>query len=198
MHTIQCGCGSLAGRIEGSGLHNRGICYCTDCRAFARLLGKSGEVLDEKGGTEIVQLAQPRLRFERGEEHLAIVRLSPKGILRWYAACCNTPIGNTLPTRSISVIGLVHACLDRQRMDEDFGGIAVIVHAESALGSPKPRPRGFLLATARLVGITWANLLTGRYRRSPLFDATGAPKAEPRVLPPEELAALKAEDRGAK
>ncbi|UEX76396.1 DUF6151 family protein [Spiribacter halobius] len=186
-------CGSVGGRIEGSGLHNRGICHCTDCRAFARFLGKGEEVLDAQGGTEIVQLAQWRLRFERGEEHLAAVRLSTKGILRWYAACCRTPIGNTLPTRRVSVIGLVHACLDAQRLDEDFGNGVAIVHAGSALGSPKPRSHGMLGASARLIGIIGAALITGRYRRSPLFDDSGAPRVVPRVLTAEELAELKAD-----
>lgn len=196
MHPIQCACGSVQGRIEGSGVHNRGICYCTDCRAFARFLGKGSEVLDAQGGTEIVQLAQPRLRFLRGEEHLAALRLSGKGIIRWYAACCRTPIGNTLPTRRVSVIGLVNACLDAQRMDEDFGTDPAIVHANSALGSPKPSPHGMLGATARLIGIIGAALVTGRYRRSPLFDESGALRVEPRVLTPEELADLKADRAG--
>jgi len=194
MPRIECACGAVQGVIEGSGAHNRGLCYCSDCRAFARFLNKAPEVLDEQGGTEIVQIAQPRLRFEQGEEHLAAVRLSDKGIIRWYAACCRTPIGNTLPTRRVAVIGLVRACLDSNRMDQDFGPPGVIVHANSALGSPKPRPRGPSGATVRLIRIIGASLITGRYRRSPLFDDAGSLRVAPKVLTQEELAVLKGAD----
>lgn len=192
MHPMQCACGSMAGEIEGRGLHNHVVCYCTDCRAFARFLGRADSVLDDQGGTELVQLAQPRLRFTRGERHLSIIRLSEKGILRWYAGCCRTPIGNTLASPRVSVIGLVHACLDRARLDRDFGGAAARVHTGSALGMPGPRPRGMPGVIARLLAIVLWNGLGGRYRQSPLFDENGLPRAEAAVLSPDCLAALKA------
>jgi hypothetical protein len=81
MHPIQCKCGTLRGQLEGTGVCNRLICYCTDCRAFASFLGRTVEVLDKQGGTEIVQVAQPRLRFLQGEDRLSAVRLSEKGLV---------------------------------------------------------------------------------------------------------------------
>lgn len=191
MHRIQCECGAVRGEIEQSGLHNRLVCYCTDCRAFANFLGKGHEVLDAQGGTEIVQLAQSRLRFLQGEDRLSAVRLSDKGIIRWYAACCGTPIGNTVADRRVSIIGLVHSCLDSKRMDEDFGTSIAVVHAGSALGNPKPKPRGLVGVVARTLWIVYSNLVAGRYRTSPLFDESGSPRTSPHVLKPEELAELK-------
>ncbi len=35
-----------------------------------------------------------------------------KGLMRWYASCCNTPIGNTMATSAMPFIGLIHACID--------------------------------------------------------------------------------------
>lgn len=191
MHPIQCACGAVRGQIEGSGAHNRLICYCTDCRAFAHFLGKGREVLDAQGGTEIVQVAQPRLRFLQGEERLSAVRLSEKGVIRWYAACCSTPIGNTLADPKVSVIGLVHCCLDTARITEDFGSNVAVVHAAAALGDSKPKQRGFLGVITRILWIVYTNLVRGRYKRSPLFNESGAPRIVPTILSSEELAKLK-------
>lgn len=192
MHRIGCECGVIRGTIEGRGLCSHLICYCADCRAFARFLGHADQVLDAQGGTEIVQVAQPRISFTHGKEHLAAVRLSEKGLLRWYAGCCNTPIGNTLADRRVAVIGLIHACLEAERINEDFGTRTAIVHTASALGDPRPRQRGLPGVIARALALTASNLVSRRYLRSPLFDETGAPKVTPRVLEAEELKSLKA------
>jgi len=191
MYQFQCHCGAVRGKIEGSGAHNHLICYCTDCQAFARYLGKASDLLDVQGGTEIVQLAQPRLHFLQGEDRLAAVRLSQKGLIRWYTACCKTPIGNTLPNPKVSVIGLVHACLNPSRINEDFGTRVAAVNTATAVGEPKPKPSGLLGVMARSLSIFLADLISGRYRKSPLFNDSGAPRVEPEILTPEALARLK-------
>lgn len=191
MHQIQCVCGAVRAQIERSGTHNRLICYCEDCRAFAHFLGRGREVLDAQGGTEIVQVAQPRLRFLQGEEHLAAVRLSEKGLIRWYAACCRTPIGNTMADPKVSVIGLVHSCLDSAKINEDFGNNVAVVHAGTALGDAKPRQRGVLGVITRTLWIVCVNLFSGRYKKSPLFNESGSPRLVPTTLSPEESAKLR-------
>lgn len=190
MHSIQCKCGAVRGQLEGGGIHNRLICYCTDCRAFARFLGDP-DVLDEQGGTEIVQVAQSRLRFVRGEECLAAVRLSDQGMLRWYASCCGTPIGNTMASPKVSFIGLIHCCLDRSRLDEDFGTGVALLNTDTALGTPQPKQRGLLGVVARFLWLLVTQRIGGRYRKSPLFDAAGLPRVTPKVLGAKELAELK-------
>lgn len=192
MHRIGCECGAMRGTVEGRGLCSHLICYCADCRAFARFLGHADKMLDAQGGTEIVQLGQPRISFTRGTEHLSAVRLREEGLLRWYAGCCNTPIGNTMADRKVAVIGLIHACLEAERINEDFGARIAIVHTASALGESKPRQRGLPGVIARALTLVASNLVSRRYRRSPLFDETGAPKVTPRVLDAEELRSLKA------
>lgn len=192
MHTIGCECGAVRGTVDGRGLCSHLICYCADCRAFAHFLGHADKVLDAQGGTEIVQLAQPRISFTRGTEHLSAVRLSDRGLLRWYAGCCNTPIGNTMANRKVGVIGLIHACLEADRIDQDFGARIAIVNTGNALGEPKPRQRGLPGVIVRALTLTASNLVSRRYLRSPLFDETGAPKVTPRVLDAQELKSLKA------
>ncbi|MGH8752007.1 MAG: DUF6151 family protein [Burkholderiales bacterium] len=191
MHPIQCKCGAFRGQLEGTGAHNRVICYCTDCRAFARFLGKAPEVLDDQGGTEIVQVAQSRLRFLQGEDRLSAVRLSDKGMIRWYASCCRTPIGNTMANPKTAFIGLIHTCLDRPQMNEDFGANIAVVNADTAQGKPKPKQRGLLGVVARFMWIVVTSRISGAYRKSPLFTASGLPRVAPKILLAEELASLK-------
>ena len=191
MHTIQCKCGAIQGQLEGSGTHNRAICYCTDCRAFARFLGNGPGLLDKQGGTEIVQVAQSRLRFLQGEDRLAAIRLTNKGMVRWYASCCGTPIGNTMANPKISFIGLIHTCLDRAQMNEDFGTSVAVLNVDTALGNPKPNQRGLPGVIARFMWIVFASRISGGYRRSPLFTASGLPRVDPTILPDEAFASLK-------
>ncbi len=190
-HPIQCQCGAVRGQLAVAGASNRAICYCTDCRAFARYLGRAADVLDERGGTEIVQVAQPRLRFTQGKDRIAAVRLGEKGLIRWYASCCKTPIGNTMADAKGSFIGMIHSSLDHARMDRDFGAAVAMVNTNTALGDPKPKQRGLFGAIARFVWIVISTRISGKYKDSPLFDGSGSPIVAPTILAAPELARLK-------
>jgi hypothetical protein len=196
MHSIQCQCGAVRGQLEGKGVSNRVVCFCTDCRAFARFLGRA-DVLDGQGGTEIVQLAQPRLRFLQGADRLAAVRLNEKGMIRWYASCCKTPIGNTMADPKMSFVGMIHSSLDRANMDRDFGTTIAMVGTDTALGDPKPAQRGLPGVIARFIWIVLTTRLSGRYKKSQLFDGAGSPIVAPTILAPLELERLKSADQNA-
>lgn len=191
MHPIQCKCGAVKGKLRSIGTCNRLICYCTDCRAFAHFLGKAPFVLDEQGGIEIVQVAQQNLLFCQGEDLLSAVRLSEKGMIRWYATCCGTPIGNTMASRKASFIGLIHNCLDRQQMDKDFGANVAVLNTDTALGQAKPKQRGLLGVLVRFIWIVATNRLNGGYKNSPLFNSSGLPRVTPKILRTDELDKLK-------
>ena len=51
---LRCGCGAVSGRVEAPERAGRAICYCRDCRAFARWLGHPERTLDPAGGTDVV------------------------------------------------------------------------------------------------------------------------------------------------
>ena len=70
------------------------LCYCTDCQAFARHFGRT-DMLDGHGGSDLYQVQPHQVVFLEGEENLAVLRLTGRGPLRWYAACCGTPMANT-------------------------------------------------------------------------------------------------------
>src|ERR1700760_285054 len=72
------------------------------------------ETLDARGGSDIVQVLPKNVTFLQGVNSLACMRLTDKGMVRWYASCCKTPIGNTLADYKISFIGLLHDCLESE------------------------------------------------------------------------------------
>jgi len=172
------------------GRSNRAVCYCKDCQAFAHALRQADRVLDARGGSDIVQVLPRNLRFTQGLESLACLRLTPKGLFRWYAACCRTPIGNTLPTPKWSFIGLVHTCLDTSEvsLDEAFGPIRTWVNTKGAIGDPKPKEEGVGKAIGWFLRTTLKARFNGDYKRSPFFNpTTGAPIVTPRVLTSDPL-----------
>lgn len=196
---LRCRCGTVQGVARGitPSAGNHGVCYCDDCQAFAHFLGRAEDVLDASGGTDIFQMSPANLVFTAGVERLACIRLTSKGLLRWYAGCCNTPIGNTLPTGQIPFISLIRpfiappgdACASVA-----LGPVRARVFERFATGDRSVIPTGgpplwrVLLRVLRLM-LTWR--LRGDHRRSPLFDATtGLPITAPRVLSASERAAL--------
>lgn len=197
MHKIECQCGKLQGHILDKGLSSRVICYCADCQAFARYLERADEVLDADGGTEIVQVAQPRMKFTQGLEHLVIMRLSEKGLFRWYTSCCNTPLGNTLSNPKLSFIGLIHSSLDMSRIEQDFGNKIAKVNVASATGTPKPEQTGLMATILRFIGMIVSARIGNRYKQSQLFTQAGEPVAPVTVLSREQRKKLKyADGRG--
>jgi hypothetical protein len=194
-HPLQCRCGTVKGFVKARRSANRAICYCRDCQAFARFLGRTDDILDARGGSDVIQVAPSNVRFTEGQGSLACLRLSPTGVLRWYARCCNTPIGNTLATPKISFVGLLHTCLANAGMslDDSFGPVRTWANTGSASGDPKPRPRGLGRTVLWLTATILKARITGRYRQTPFFAAgTGAPVVPPRVLDRAERARLNA------
>lgn len=185
-HPLRCRCGALQGHVELQGLRNRMRCYCRDCQAFARFLGPAERVLDAQGGSDVVQIAPHHIRITQGHEQLSVMRLSPKGMLRWYTACCRTPVGNTLDRRDKPFTGLLVQCLDSALLAPSFGPVNASANTQSAWGEPKPRAFGLPGALLRILGMVIGSRLTGRYRDTPFFAADGTPVAEPRVLTPAE------------
>jgi hypothetical protein len=142
-------------------------------------------VLDSRGGSDIVQVLPRNITFTQGVEKLACLRLTDKGLFRWYASCCRTPIGNTLPTPKFSFIGLVHVCLhsDGVPLAEAFGPVRAYVFTKGAHGDPKPRETGRARVMGWFFRTTLRARLNGDYKRSPFFNPdTGAPVVVPHVV----------------
>ena len=192
-HPIQCQCGRVKGELLNLKRTHRLKCYCKDCHAFAHFLGKGSDVLDSQGGTDIVQTQPKYISFSEGLENLSCMKLSETGLLRWYASCCNTPIGNALPDHKMSFIGLVHNCIESSEtsLDNAFGEISCYVNTDSALEEPKPKSKGLFFTIAKNLFMVLKARLDGSYKRNPLFDAeSGEAIVMPKVLSQEEYDAL--------
>lgn len=198
---LHCSCGQLRGRARGiSGRRGiRVVCYCDDCQAFAIFLGDADRILDAQGGTEIFQMPPARLCFDAGAERLACMRLRPGGLLRWYAACCRTPVGNTLSSPQVPFVGVIHSILDadssQRSREEVLGPVRARVHGRFAKGDRTPLGAHDKIPPAMLVPFLKMILvarLRGEHRPSPFFDAHGEPSARPQVLAAEELRRIEA------
>src|SRR5688572_20216368 len=183
---LRCRCGTVRGVARGvtPSTINHCFCYCDDCQAFAHFLGRADEVLDAHGGTEITQMSQATVAFTAGADKVAAIRLSPKGMIRWYASCCRTPIGNTLATTAMPFVGMVKAFVDAPATA--LGPIRGRGFAKSAKGGRAAVPKDGLpevVMVARVLAKVLRWRLRGDHRRSPLFDAaTGQPRVAARVL----------------
>jgi hypothetical protein len=165
------------------------VCYCRDCRAFAHFLGRSGEILDTKGGTDVIQTVPANVTFTQGQQVLACIRLTEKGLLRWYAKCCNTPIGNTLADYRISFVGLIHTCLEdpNRTLDESFGPVRMWSFTKGAKEPVKSRPVAMIAGMLRFIAMLIRARINGDYKLTPLFMRdTGVPVATPKILSQSE------------
>ena len=193
--SLQCRCGTVRAIAHGVAPEtgNHCFCYCKDCQAFAKALDRA-DVLDANGGTDIFQLSQARLEFTQGADRVACLRLTPKGLARWYASCCNTPIGNTMATPGIPFVGLIRAFV-REPAGDALGPIRARGFRESATGDvaaipPDNQSLWSMLLRVFALAISWR--LRGDHKRSPFFDAAcGAPLNTPRILTEAERAALR-------
>ena len=178
--TLSCACGKLTAVAEGvtRGGSNRCVCYCSFCRQYAERLGAGG-VLDETGGTEVIQFSPRKFRFTGGAENLGCLRQTRKGALRWYATCCNTPIANTAGSTRLPFVGVVRRALtapEGDALDKAVGPIRarIFLPPKMQQGANWAQKR-MMFRILRLL-MLWK--LRGDGKRSPFFDADGKPVRE--------------------
>jgi hypothetical protein len=196
---LRCQCGHVRGTASGvsPSAGFRLICYCKDCQAFARFLGRLN-VLDAAGGTDIFQMAPGRIKLTAGTDALRCVSFSGT-VLRWYADCCRTPIANTAAIARFPLLGLIHACIGGDvgcSRNEVLGLPLCRIHERSATGplpdDAPPPPSTSLFARRAVMAFGW--WWRGLGRPHPFFDdGTHAPVSPPRLLTSSERAALFAE-----
>jgi hypothetical protein len=179
--SLRCECGRVQGRVETDQVYVRATCYCKDCQAYARWLDRPG-VADAQGGTDMVAMNPAGMHITAGSEQVACMSLSGKGILRWYAACCRTPLGNTPRDGRIAYVGVVAMGLSPAReMDEALGPRGkTVINSGSAQGKVRATPVGFVVGGVRILrGILGARLR----EQGPMlfFDGEGQPIRSPQV-----------------
>ncbi|WP_298913291.1 DUF6151 family protein [uncultured Roseobacter sp.] len=180
--TFSCDCGTLKGVVHdvtpAGACHL--ICYCKDCRAFARHMGQLA-ALEPGGGSPLVQVLPARVEISQGADQIACLRLSPKGLNRWYAACCNTPLANTVHSSKIPLAGMWRPNFD------DWAAFGPVVthgftkHALPENGAPR-KDKGLARMLGGLIKRSLAAYLAGTARQNPFFDKAGQPVVAPQVI----------------
>jgi len=184
-HPLQCRCGTLKGYVSHPERASRGACYCRDCQAYAHFLGRAADILDDKGGTDVVATLPKYVTFTQGFEALACMSLTEDGLLRWYARCCNTPIGNTRRDYRVSFVGLVHTCLEdaSRSLESSFGPVRMRVNTKSAKGEMRTMPISTIAAILLFMIALIRARLDGSYKRTPFFQPDrGTPVIPSKVL----------------
>jgi Family of unknown function (DUF6151) len=189
---VRCRCGEVRGIVTNPSPEsvNRITCYCDDCQAFAHQLGRA-DLLNAKGGSDIVQVAPAALSFRRGLDRIVGLRLKPNGLYRWYASCCNTPVGNTL-SPAVPFVGLLAQTFEAAHLDDVVGAPTGALLGKFAIGEPPAGSTGLNLSVLlravlkvlgwRLGGKTWPHPFYARNTRAPVYPVT--------VVSPERREAL--------
>lgn len=187
---FSCTCGAFAGRVTKvspkSAAHLK--CYCKYCQGFPAHLGAADRFVHDDGWVDLVQVSPEDIQVDQGAAHLACLKFTPKGPLRWYAACCNTPLANTLGGRVPPFVSFYAGTMG----DADLGPVQLYSFCDHLPAETRPKPsgkwavRGFIW---RFVKRVIPAILTGKHRKNPFFDAKGAPVATPQLLSREAAAA---------
>ncbi len=185
---LSCLCGNVTGALKNAGpaTGDHVICHCSDCRRYAHLLDQDARILDANGGSALFAARCASLQLWTGRDSLRCVHLTDKPTLRWYAACCRTPMFNTYANGRIPYLTAIVANLDSERREQVLGppiGLLSIDQAKSGFGTD---PKLFVLRFIFGVLIRMAkDIVSGDRRRSPLFDSRSlAPISKPQRLDP--------------
>ena len=195
---LKCLCGAVRGVVKDlPGSHaSRMVCFCDDCQAFAHQLGRAADVLDANGGTDILPVVPAAIKITKGAENLRALRLTEKGLLRWYAGCCNTPVANTPSSPRLPYVGTIHTIMDHgghgRTREQDLGPVAFRIMARFGRGQlpVDAHPKMPLKGVASMARFVIAALLRRQQSPSPFFGPDGKPRVEPQILTGAEREAL--------
>lgn len=182
---FSCTCGTLTGRISAGGarLGTHAVCFCQDCRAAQLYFGQPDPA---PGPVEVFQVSPDEAVLETGAEQLAVMTLSPKGMLRWYAKCCNAPLATTPRTAKFPFAGFIA----RRFGDPDRLGP---ITTRGFIPQPNGKQKHENLAPA-VIGLlrrAVKSRLSGRWKHTPFFDPqTHEPVVTPTLISKDERAAL--------
>jgi len=183
---IGCQCGQVSGKVILSSEKelNRLVCCCKDCQNFANKLNAEN-VLDEFGGTELLQVLPSSIQLEQGIDKLLCVKLSAKGLHRWYTVCCNTLVGNSISAK-VPFFGIINSFvkLDNRGLDA-IKPISIYLYARDAL-KPIPLKNSHSKMPITLLGRALFKMLLSKIKGnglpSPFYSENGYAIAKPIIL----------------
>ena len=187
---FRCECGQVRGHLENVGLRQGDhiACHCEDCRAFVAYLDAGETTLFATTGTALFNTRGSKLHIDRGLNHLRCIHLTDKPTMRWFAACCNTPLFNTNANNKLPFFDLLTARAERDRVDRQLGPITGHLFAQHAPNAGAGLRRLSLLGLVRMILPRMiAEVVSRKRRANPLFESrTLKPIVEPHRLTPQE------------
>jgi hypothetical protein len=141
-------------------------------------------------GVNLLQTTPDMISIDQGAEFLGLMRLSPRGLFRWYATCCDAPLFNTLRVR-----GAPFAGIQTNRLANPAAAGPVRVRGYVPGPDGKLRHQGAARMTWGIFSRMGSAWISGRWRKTPFFDASGTPMAEARILSKSERAAATPDQR---
>lgn len=183
---IQCDCGKFKAQLNHfpKATPGRLVCYCDDCQTYVKKIGRE-DILDEYGGTEVIPAYPNDFEILAGKEFLKCNKLSRKGLHRWTASCCNTPIANTMP--KFPWLGIPHNVYknaDSQAL-EVFGPVRSRIKGKFKTKEAPFKISDDLKITDALVVLPFIakGFLFKKYSASPFLKEDGkTPVSEPNYL----------------
>lgn len=185
---LKCLCGAVKGTLEvvpKSYFHVH--CLCCDCQKFASHLDNQPRILDEHGGTELLQTYPAYLKISEGSENLKCAKLTPKGLFRWHTSCCNMPVANTMTSAAVPFVGVSVKLMQfssEQEKHAILGPVNLKAFGKYAIGD-KPTdvhptfPRTYL---PKIIGFMLKGFWGRKSSPSPLFKDK-APISTPYLVP---------------
>lgn len=159
---LRCLCGCVRGSVDFSrSTQVHVVCHCGDCSAYARHIGNDL-------ATQIVQATPQQVKLVTGIEHLRCLRLTERGLTRWFAGCCMTPLANTSRHAWMPFVGVMTCALDTDD--------------ETLLGPPSHANGSYPTPWRTILRSAWSlllGLLFRRQRPNAFFDANGETLARP-------------------
>ena len=184
--SLRCECSKIEGEIKVKrGEGNNIVCHCDDCQAFAHYLGKKDQILTKNLGTELFQVTPNKLQITKGKEFLACMQLKPKGLIRWYSSCCNTPIANTINAK-MAFNGVFHNFINfKEPKEAVLGDVLTYCMSRYSVGElpSNSHPKYPLGVTLKIVKMILGGFLLKTNKPSPFFlEDTMEPVAKPSQL----------------
>lgn len=186
---LKCLCGQVQGTLRSVNpkAGTRVKCYCKSCQEFANHLDKGNHILDERGGSDIYQVAPNRITITTGGEHVKCLRLTPKGLLRWYASCCNTPIANTVSAK-FPFVGIISPFIPPTEANQKLLGPikahAYPQYAKERLPEVWLQQTSLFRYTIKILFKIGMWKISGKGRPTPFFSQDGRPITKPKILNP--------------
>lgn len=179
---FSCTCGKVQGHLSDITPRTAApiTCHCDDCRRALVWLGQNDT---GAAGVTYLQTTPARVHFDAGEDTLAAFTWKNKRLLRWYAPCCNASLFNTLDSPKWAFVSLNAASL---APDIKLGP----VKTQGFMRQPNGRYKhtGLMSFMLHFAKRTIGARVSGAWRKTPLFDAAGAPVAPVRALTHEDRA----------